>query len=235
MNLFKRLGGVFFSPKQTFTALAEKPVWVDVLIVLLLALVVYSLIIMPYVRNDQLQMMKDSVKFRERMGEEAYNRYIQRLQGPPSTWEYVQTVVGGPAFITLAMLLQALFLLILGRFMSSQGTFTQVFSALVHAASVNLLLGNAVRMVLTLTRKSVMQVSTGLALFFPKLEVTSSPYIVLGQVDFFQLWLFGVLAFGLSAIFKINIRKALVLSYSVWLLKALVNIAIGLVGVSFVK
>jgi hypothetical protein len=235
MNFFKRLEGTFFSPKQTFAALAEKPVWVDVLILLLVAMVAYSLVVMPYGRSEQAQMTKDSAKLKERMGEEAFKAYVQKLEGPASTWDYLMAIAFGPAFIFIAMLLQGLFLMILGRFVSSLGTFKQLFSALVHACLVNVLLGNAVRLVLALTRKSVMQVSTGLALFFPKMEVTSTSYIILGQVDFFQLWMFGVLAYGLSAAFKINIKKALFISYTLWFLKALVNIGMGLFGMSFLR
>jgi len=80
-----------------------------------------------------------------------------------------------------------------------------------------------------------MQTSTGLALLFPRLEVTSTAYIVLAQIDLFQLWMFGVLAFGLAAIFKVTLKKALVLSYGLWFLKALVNIGMGLVGTAFLR
>jgi hypothetical protein len=235
MNLLKRLEGVFSSPKQTFAALAEKPVWVDVLIVILVALAVYSLIISPYAKHDQAQMIKESVKLRERMGEERFNQYVQKMEGPVTTWGVIQTAGGAPVMFIIAMLLQGLLLMILGRFASTQGTFKQLFSSLVHANLIYALLGNGVRLILTLTRKSAMQVSTGLAIFFPKMEITSTSYIVLSQFDFFQIWLFGVLAFGLSAIFKINIRKALFLSYIVWFLKALFNIGFALFGLSFVR
>ena len=140
-----------------------------------------------------------------------------------------------PLFYLIALLLQALILLILSRFISSQGTYAQVLSALLHASLVDKLFGNAVRMVLALTRKSLMQTSTSLALLFPKMEVTSTSYIMLSQVDFFQLWLFGILAFGLAAVFKIELKKALFFSYGVWFLKALVNVGIAMIGMSFLR
>lgn len=235
MNFFKRLQGVFVSPKATFAAVAEKPVWVDVFVVLLIALAVYSLAVMPYMRTEQYQMMKDSAKLKEKMGEGPFNEYVQKYAAPPTTWTYIQTAVGGPAFIFIAMLLQAGVLMLLGRFVSSLGAFKQILSALVHASLVNVVLGNAVRLALAVTRKSVMQVSTGLGMFFPKMEVTSTAYIVLGQVDFFQLWMFGILAFGLSAAFKVSIRKALFISYTLWLLKALANIGMAIFGMSFLR
>ncbi len=235
MNVFQRISGVFFNPKPVFDSVAEKPVWVDVLIILLIALAAFSILVSPYARHDQLVMWKDSATLKEKMGEVRYNAQIQALENPMTTGMVLQTVLGGPLFILFAMLLQAGILLLLGRFGSTQGRFSQIFAALVHASSINLLLGNAVRLGLTVVRKSAFQTSTGLALLFPKMAVMSKAYIVLSQIDFFQLWMFGVLAFGLAAAFKINVKKALVLSYVVWFLKALFNIGFGLWSASFLR
>jgi hypothetical protein len=47
MSFIKRLEGIFFSPKNVFQALAEKPVWVDALIVLLILLAVLYFLVTP--------------------------------------------------------------------------------------------------------------------------------------------------------------------------------------------
>lgn len=235
MDFVKRLTGVFSDPRRTFTALAEKPVWVDVLVVILIALVAYVMVVTPYSRHEQAQMIKDSVKLKERMGEDRFNQYVQGLEAPPTTWQTIQAVGGAPLVFLIAMLLQASALIVLGRFASTQGAFKQVFASLIHANLIYALAGNGVRLILTLTRKSVMQVSTGLPLLFPKMEVTSTPYIILSQVDFFQVWLFAVLAFGLAAALRIDVKKALFLSYTVWFLKALFNIGLALIGMSFIR
>ncbi len=236
MNVFRRISGVFFNPKPVFESVAEKPVWVDVLVILLIALAAFSILVSPYARHDQLVMWKESATLKEKVGEARYNAQVQALENPMTTGMVLQTVVGGPLFIFVAMLIQAGFLVLLGRFVSTQGRFAQVFAALVHASSINLLLGNAVRLGLTIMRKSAFQTSTSLAMFFPKLPVMSKAYIFLSQIDFFQLWMFGVLAFGLAAAMKIKMKQALVLSYVVWFLKALVvNAGIGLWGASFLR
>jgi len=235
MDFVKRLRGVFSDPRRTFTALAEKPIWGDVLIIILIALIAYVSVITPYSRHEQAQMIKESVKLKERMGEERFNQYVQGLEASPTTWQVIQMVGGAPLAFILAMLLQGLMLVFLGRFTSTQGAFKQIFAALIHANLIYALAGNGVRLILTLVRKSVMQVSTGLPLLFPKMEVTSTPYIVLSQVDFFQIWVFGVLAFGIAAAFKIDLKKALFLSYTVWFLKAVFNIGLALIGLSFLR
>jgi hypothetical protein len=233
MSLFKRLEGVFFNPRPTFEAVAEKPVWVDMLVLLLVALIAYSFIVAPYMQTDNSRLMKENeAKLKQRFGEE---RYQTMIQPPTQARKIVQSLVIVPAFFVIALLIQALVLLIMGRFMSTEGNYKQVFASLVHAGGVNILLGNAVRLILVLTKKSVMQTSTSLALLFPRLEVTSTAYVALAQVDFFQLWMFGILAYGLSAVFKVDLKKSLVVSYVFWLLKAVVNFGIGMWGISFLR
>ena len=235
MSFFKRLEGVFFSPRQVFQSLAERPVWVDALVVLLILLALFSYFTSPFSRNDQLQMMKDNAKLKQRMGETRYNEYVAKLESPPSSAMVIRNVVAGPAMSLIGLLFSSLVFMILGRFISSQGKYVQIISAVIHANFVDKLLGNAVRFLLISAKKSVMQTSTSLALLFPKMEVTSPAYVVLGQIDFFQLWMFGILAFGLSSIFKIELKKALFLSYGFWLLKSLIYIALGIIGLQYLK
>jgi hypothetical protein len=235
MNLFKRIEGVFFNPRPVFDGLAAKPAWVDALVVVIVALIAFNLVVAPYMQKDQLRLMKDNSVLKERVGAERYGQMIQNMENPSDRSRIIQTFVTTPLFTLIPLLLQALILLILGRFLSSQGAYVQVLAVLLHASLVDKLFGNAVRMVLALTRKSLMQTSTSLALLFPRLEVTSTSYIMLAQVDFFQLWLFGILAFGLAAVFKIELKKALFLSYGVWFLKALVNVPLAMIAMSFLR
>lgn len=235
MNLFKRIEGVFFSPRPTFEGLAAKPVWIDTLIVILIALIAFNFIVLPYMQKDQLALLKDNAALKERMGEDSYNKMIARTENPSQSSRIIQIFVTTPLFYLAAILLQSLILLIIGRLLSTQGVYVQVLAALLHASLIDKLLGNAVRLALALSRGSVMQTSTSLALLFPRLEVTSTSYILLTQVDFFQLWMFGILAFGLAAVFKIPVKKAAAVSYGVWLLKALANVGIGLIGMSFLR
>jgi hypothetical protein len=233
MNFFKRLEGVFSNPKQTLTALAERPVWVDVLIILLVATIAYSFLTAPYQQNDSQQLMKENAaSLKQKYGEARYN---QMIEPPSKTRQMIQTFGFVPVTFLLFFLFRSLILLMMGRIVSTQGTFKQVASVYIHASVVDDLLGNAVRLALALTTKSVMKTSASLAIFFPKLEVTSTAYMALVQVDFFQLWLFGILAYGLSAVFKTDLKKCLFISYGFWFIKALVNIGIGTLFMSFLR
>jgi len=235
MTFFQRLTGVFANPRPTFQDIAAKPAWVVALVVLILLSIVTTFLIAPVAQKDQLQMMRDNAKLKERLGEERFNQMIQNMEKPSPVRQAVQTFVVGPIFLLVGLLFQSVILLVMGRFVSTQGSYNQVFGSLIYASFIDKLLGNIVRVALIFWRKSTFQVSTGLALFFPKLEFGSTPYMILANVDFFQLWLFGVLAYGLAAVFQVDLKKALFVSYGFWFLKTLVNIAIGILGMSFLR
>ncbi|HEX2694982.1 MAG TPA: YIP1 family protein [Acidobacteriota bacterium] len=235
MSFFKRVEGVFFGPGPMFRSLAEKPVWFDALIILLLLLAVFAAVVAPYSQSDQLQMFKDNTRLKERMGETRYAEMIARIENASPSGAVAKGVVLGTAMGAIGLLFSSLVLLILGRFVSAQGNYISVVAAVVHASFIDKLLGNAVRAFLIVTRKSLMQTSTSLAMLFPKIEMTSPAYVILGQIDLFQIWMFGVLAVGLSAVFKVDLRKSLFISYGFWLLKSVIYIALGIIGMSYMK
>jgi hypothetical protein len=233
MSFFNRLQGVFFNPKETLKAISEKPVWMDTMIILLVVIMVFSVIVLPYAQKDQIQVLKNNVELQERLGEEAYQRQLDFLENPPKWFFIVFTVIGPFVMTLVGFFLPPLILLAFGRMLSTEGNYKQILSVYLHASFVNNIFGNAVRLILILTRKSVMQTTTSLALFFPKMEITSTSFRVLSQLDFFQIWLFGILAFGISSVFKIDIKKSLFLSYGFWFLKSLLYIGLGALGGQF--
>lgn len=235
MNLFQRLAGIFFSPEPTFKALAERPKWADALVVLLVLFAVFSYLTMPYTQKDQADLMRSSSRLKERMGEEMFNKRLEALNNPSPGSVLARSLILSPLTFLVGLLLSGLVLLGMGRLASTHGNYKHVISALVHASFVDKLLGNAVRLFLIISKKSAVQASTGLALFFPRMEVTSAAYVILGQVDFFQLWLFGILAYGLARIFGISLKKALLVSYGFWLIKSLLYIGLGLFGLQYMR
>lgn len=234
MDLFNRLQGIFFNPKVTLKAISEKPIWIDALIILLIVWALFNYITTPYLQKDTLQLLQSSDKLQERMGEDRFNEMIKRTKNPTKASVLLSNLLYKPGGLLVGFLFSSLIILAISRMFSTEGNYKQVLAAILHANFIDKILGNAVRLVLILTRKSFMQTTTSLALFFPKLEVTSPTFIILSQVDFFQLWLFGVLGYGLSSIFKIELKKALILSYSFWVLKSLLYIVYGLIAIRFI-
>jgi len=235
MNFFNAVSGVFFNPKETFAAISEKPRWTEIFILLLIAWILFAYFTAPYSQQDSIKVMEDNIRLKDRLGEERYEQMMDNLRNPSPAMSIIRPFVFVPVSFTVGILLSSLILFGMGRLTSSEGSFLHVFTGFLYANLIDKVLGNAVRLVLVMTRNSVMDTSTGLALFFPRMEVTSSAFIVLTQIDFFQLWMFGVFAFCLSSVFKIELKKALMVSYGFWFLKTLVYIALGLLSASFMS
>jgi len=231
MNFFSRFQETFLSPRKTFAALAERPVWLDMFIVVFIAIGIFSYLTAPYSQKDTLQMWKDNVKMQERLGKENFQKRLNMIANASPA----RSLPFPLATFLIGLFFSSLIILVLGRLVSAQGGYRQILAAVVHANLIDKILGNGVRLVLVLTRKTFLQTSTGLALLFPRMEITSPSYVILAQFDFFQLWMFGILAFGLAAIFKIELKKALFVSYGFWTLKAAFTVALSLLAMSFVK
>jgi hypothetical protein len=234
MTFPSRIQGVFFNPAATMTDIAQRPKPIAAILILVLALTaVFSFVAAPYAAKDGLEILKDNVKMKERLGAERFDKMIANMENPKPGAAAIRSFLVSPVFTAVIFAIQALFLLILGRMVSSEGAYLPILSVLLYASLVNGLLGNAVRTFLILSRKSVMQTTTSLALLAPTADITSTAYILLSQVDLFQLWMFGVLGYGLSAVFKIPVKKGLILSYAFWALKVGFSIALSFLGKSF--
>jgi hypothetical protein len=218
MSFCGRLIGTFFDPGRTFRAISERPLWVDVLIVLLILISLYTYLVFPFGKKDSLRLMEDNAaKLKEKWGEDRYAGAIERMEGQDRS---LAAFLVTPLTFLVGFLFSALIVLGMGRLVSTQGNYIQVFSSLLHANLVDKLLGNGLRLFLISGRKSVLQTSTGLPVLFPKLDIMSNAYALLAQVDLFQVWTFCLFGIGLAAAFKINLKKGLVISFAFWLLKS---------------
>ncbi len=219
MSFFSRLFGTFFDPGRTARAIAAQPVWVDALVLVLILVALHSYVVFPYGQKDSFTFLEENAaRLQEKWGEEGYDSAVDTVKRQDRG---LMSLLVTPLTFLIGLLFSALIVLGMGRLVSTQGNYVQVFSILLHASFVDKFPGNALRTFLALSRKSVIQTSTSLTVFFPKMEVASTAYVILSQADFFQLWLFGLFGIGLAAAFKINLKKALLISFTFWLLKSL--------------
>ena len=235
MNFLNAFLGIFLSPKQTFKAVSENPRWKEALIFILIAWALFSYITAPYALKDNIRVMEGNIKLKESIGEDRYNENLERLKNPSPTGTLFPAFVLAPLSLAIGFLISCLIMFGMGRLISTEGKYIQVFSGFLYANFIDKILGNTVRLLLILPKKSILETSTGLALFFPHLEVTSTAFIILTQIDIFQLWMFGIFCYALSSIFNVEVKKALFISYGFWVLKTLLYIALGLFFASFMR
>ncbi len=235
MNFLNAFLGIFLNPKQTFKALSEKTRWTEALIIILIAWALFAYIRAPYAQKDSIEVIENNIKFKERIGEDRYNEMLEKLKNPAPNERIFKSFLIAPLSMAVGFLFSCLILFGMGRLISTEGKYIQVFSGFLYANFIDKILGNTVRLLLILPKKSILETSTGLALFFPHLEVTSTAFIILTQIDIFQLWMFGIFSYALSNIFNIEVKKALFISYGFWILKTFFYIAIGLFSASYLR
>jgi len=235
MNFFNAFLGIFLNPKQTLKAVSEKPRWIEALIIILIAWALFSYITAPITQQDSIKVIEGNIKLKERVGEDQYNQMLEDIKNPSPTGALFRPFIMAPFSLAIGLLFSCLIMFGMGRLISTEGKYIQVFSGFLTVSFIDKILGNAVRLLLILSKKSILETSTGLALFFPRLEVTSTAFIILTQVDIFQLWMFGVFSYALSYIFKVEFKKAAFISYGFWILKTLFYIALGLFSASLMK
>jgi len=216
MNLPSRIEGVFFEPRATFREIAAKPVWIDVLAVTLIALAVYTILIMPYASREAF------VHFQAE-GQEAPD--LSRMP----KWLLVIPVFFGLFSMTAVILISSGVVYLLGRLFSPQGEFKAVLAVYLHAGLVDALLGNAARVTVALMKKTGL-VFTGPTMFFPGISPRSFLFLALSPFDFFRLWMFGILAYGLAAVFNVRMKTALLISFLAWLVLSAVSVGLGGLG-----
>jgi hypothetical protein len=223
MTFFQRVEGVFFSPQATLEAVAQKPVWWDVLIVTLISTIIFSVVIMPYATQDAL------ANYQAQGGTAPAD-----LSQMPK-WFLIIGGVAGLFSILFFIFLSCGIIYLIGRFFSQEGDFSNILAVYLHAGLVDSLLGNMIRLVLVLMKKTF-RVSTSLALLLPSdIPVRSFPYVLLSQFDFFRLWAVLIMAFGLSAVFKVDRKKALLVSLLAWFILTLIFAGLSGLGLALQK
>lgn len=235
MKFLNTVLGVFLNPKETFAFISEKSRWTEIFIFLLIAWILFAFITAPYSQQDSIKIFEDNIRMKERMGEERFEEMLDNLKNPPPAMTFIRPLVFIPVSFAAGMLFSSLILFGMGRLTSTEGSFLQVFTGFLYANLIDKVLGNAVRVLLILSKKSVMETSAGLAVLFPRLEAASAAFIVLNQIDFFQLWMYGIFSYCLVSVFKIELKKAFFISYGFWLLKTAFYIAMGLISASVLR
>jgi len=231
VSILRRFAGVFFRPAKTFRFLADRPIWVDALAIVLVAVAAFSYLVFPFVQQDRLRTFEDTAGgFIEKHGAQQYDAAVARIKGESRA---LDAFVVRPLIALTGFLFASLIGLGAGRAVTRRGHYLQVFSCFIHANFVVAILGNAVRLALVMARRSTLHVSTGLPAFFPGLPAGSTAYAALSRVDFSSLWMHGLFGLGLASAFKVSAGKGLAFSYALWLLGSLAGFVFAVAGKGF--
>jgi len=234
MSLAGRMFNIFAAPGEVFEAVQPaQPATVNWLIPLLLSVIIGALAVLTIysqpaviqqIRDQQIKAMDDQVqagKLTRAQADQA-EAVTEKFLGPAAIRLFGLITV--TAFNIIHVFWWALVLWGLGRLLLRADVTYAKALEVAGLGSMISILGSVVGALLTVCLGKISTLS--LALFASQIDPKSLVHTVLQSVDFFDLWLLGVMTIGLARLAGVNWTKALPLTLAYWL--AMEGLLIGI-------
>jgi len=234
MSLAGRMFNIFAAPGEVFEAVQPaQPATVNWLIPLLLSVIIGALAVLTIysqpaviqqIRDQQIKAMDDQVqagKLTRAQADQA-EAVSEKFLGPAAIRLFGLITV--TAFNIIHVFWWALVLWGLGRLLLRADVTYAKALEVAGLGSMISILGSVVGALLTVCLGKISTLS--LALFASQIDPKSLVHTVLQSVDFFDLWLLGVMTIGLARLAGVNWTKALPLTLAYWL--AMEGLLIGI-------
>ncbi|MEW6455301.1 MAG: YIP1 family protein [Acidobacteriota bacterium] len=214
-NGFSRFMGIFFEPVKTMQRLHEKSPWYEPFIVILITSIIFAYITFPIQVKDRVEMIKSSTKLSQRITEEQ----LEKIANPGEKSRIIQTLINSLIALIFPFLIFTGTLTIIIKMLGGEGSFKEFWCATLYSSYIDYFLGSGVKSALVMLKKTYLTVSTGISIFFPALTYKDPIYHVLTFIDFFTIWSYIVLSFGVSKFTKFSLKKSLIILGIIFLLR----------------
>lgn len=216
------LVGVIISPAETFRRLAERPWWLAFVPLVIMAVlsVASSWIFMS--RVDMKQFVRDQIRqsgFASQMSESQIDEAAEKAAARP---KWIQPAIGGVAMFVLALVLAAIFWLVLLAFGETLG-FGKSFQATSWAFTPMILLSVVFLVLMFIKNPNDMDIQnpifTNPAAFLDRDSIAKPLYALLQALDVFKIWVVALLGIGLAAAAKCKASKTIIavsVLYAIW-------------------
>lgn len=227
ISLGSAFAGVFFSPRETFKRLVEKPWWTAFVPMVVLSVVACAAMWLFFSRVDREQFMRDQIRqspFASQMSEDQVDKAVEDAVKRPLWIQPVMVLFGSVIFY---LILAAVFWLVFLA-MGNKITFGRSLIATAWAF-VPTLLGSLVFLILLFVKNpNDMDIQnpllTNVAAFFDRDALAKPLYAILKAVDVFNLWVIALLGIGLAAAGRSKVSGAVTIVAVLYLLVVLVKV-----------
>ncbi len=225
-GLVGRLLGMVTSPQATYRAVASRPTWLAVALVIVVVTCgaqfwFQSTDIGKQATLDEAVRRTESFGFK--VSDSMYEQMRQSIMEPPP-WRLVLSGVSMAVVPPIVWVVLAGLLFLVFAATGGQATFKQVFAVVVHSAVIGTL-GSLLMTPVNYFRQTLSS-ATNLGVFVPFLPEGSFLARLLGMVDLFVVWWVMVLAIGLAVVYGKKTRSVAIGLFTVYAVLAVVIAAI---------
>jgi hypothetical protein len=217
----KKILGIFFSPKEVFVKLNDKPDWIVPVVVTILVSLIFTMIVLPRVIvPEQTKRIMEM----DRLTEAQKERATGRLEGAQP---YITTPIGIIVFSFILIFIKSGILFLIFSLFGEKTVFKKVLAIVSYSFLIGVpevILKTSLMLIKGSTR-----VYTGLALLATNLDIKSPIFRLLARIDIFTIWHLCLISLGLAVIYKINNKKSFAIVFGLWLLWILLQFGLAFV------
>jgi hypothetical protein len=205
--------GVLVSPAETFRSIVAYPRWLDVMVVVTLAIAGLQFWLLS-TEPGQVAMVDQQVRQMEAFGQTVNDEQYAALEKSIGMMRYFNAgavVVFSPL---MTLIIGGILYAVFNAGMGGSASFKQVLAVVTHAGVVPLV-SALFATPLNYVRESMTSPTT-LAVFLPMLEEGSFAGRLLGFIDLFVIWWVVVLSIGLAVLYRRRMGPILVSLLSVY-------------------
>jgi hypothetical protein len=216
IGLVGRMLRVFYAPGETFASLARKQSKADWLVPVALSAIMALVVaqqIMPIAMKEGMAQMEE--KLQDMPAEQ--REMTEKIQS------YGQTggMVAAPLMPFVMLFVAAGVLLVLGKLMGSEGTYSQMMAVYAYSSLIGVLKTIVVAPIMV--SKQTIVIQTGLGILFSDELLQTFAGRFLSMFELFTVWQAIITAMGLAIVGKISMGKATAGVFAI----AIVLVAIG--------
>lgn len=226
-GLLSRIGGIVFSPRDTYAAVAAQPRWFGMLVITVLVGAACQ-----YIVFSSPELQDNIVDARILAMRQAGGGSEQQLTGLETFVEWMPvtyaaaTVILGPAIgAAVSGLLLGVFTMLMG----GAATFRQVFAVVTHSGVISALSGlfSAALVLAGVSPSGMRPPGATVGVFLPMLEESSFSAVFLDTLNLVLIWWVLSLAIGLGVLYRRRTAPIFASLMTVYVLIALLIAAAG--------
>ena len=224
-NVFARLAGVIFSPRETFAAIVAQPKWFGAMAVVTLTIAIAQYAFLS-TQVGQDAMVDQQIRQTERWTGSVTQAQIDGIEQRASMGKYFAlgaTLIFVPV---ISFIVSGILFGVFNAMLGGDATYKQVLAINAHAGAVSIV-STLFVVPLNYFRES-MASATNLGVFVQFLDDTNFVARLLGWFDLFIMWNLLVTAIGLAVLYR---RKTAPIF---WTFMG-IYIVIALIGATFMK